>query len=62
MRDWHCEPLLGMTSYSIPPSLMASMLEASDLMAVSAEAYWAGELKRGMELIVSEPISTGVVD
>lgn len=57
MRDWHCEPLLRMTSYGIPPSLMASMLEVGDCMAVSA-ACGVGELKRGMALIVSDPIFT----
>ena len=57
MRDWHCEPLLRLTNYSIPPCAMAATLEVGDYMAVSAEAYWAGELKRGMELIVLALIS-----
>jgi hypothetical protein len=56
MRDWHCEPLLRLTNYSIPPCLMPSTLDVGDCMAVGAEAYGVVELQWGMELIVSEPI------
>jgi hypothetical protein len=52
MRDWHCEPLLRLTNYSIPPRAMVAMLEAGYFMAVSA-AYGVDKLQWGMELIVS---------
>jgi hypothetical protein len=32
MRDWHCEPLLRLTNYSIPPCLMPPTLEVGDCM------------------------------
>jgi hypothetical protein len=51
MRDWHCEPLLRLTNYSMPPTL-----EVGDCMAVSSAAYGVGELQWGMALIVSDPI------
>jgi hypothetical protein len=61
MRDWHCEPLLRLTNYSIPPCAMVATLEVSDCTAVSAVAYGVGELKREMELIVPDPIYRGAM-
>ena len=55
MRDWHCEPLLRLTNYSIPPCLMPPTLEVGDCMEVSA-VYGIDELQLGMELIVPAPI------
>jgi hypothetical protein len=62
MRDWHCEPLLRLTNYSIPPCVMAAMLEAGDCMAVSAATYGVCELQWEMELIVFDLIPTATLE